>query len=50
MSKGADYMLFMSGIQRIQLLASSLEISTHYSLLLVAGGHMRQYVDTSSTR
>jgi hypothetical protein len=45
MSKWADYMLFMSGMQRIQLLVSSLEISTHYSLLLIAGGHMRKYVD-----
>jgi hypothetical protein len=36
----------MPGIQRIQLLVSSLEISMHYILLHVAGGHTRRrYVD-----
>jgi hypothetical protein len=50
MSKWADYMLFMSGIQRIQLLVSSLEISMHYSSLLVAGGHIRRYVDIWAQR
>jgi hypothetical protein len=46
MPKCADSLIYMSGIQRMQLLVSSLEISMHYSLLHVAGGHTRRrYVD-----
>jgi hypothetical protein len=46
MSKCADSLIYMSGIQSMQLLVSSLEISMRYSLLHVAGGHKRRrYVD-----